>query len=151
MDRKKQIEGIVESIYAVSQAMVKIAPAIFRELNITHTQMFILNYIKGNEDINIKKLASTMGITSSAATQQVNNLVRKGYLFREEDNSDRRLVKIRLSEKMERKIEKVQSMFLEQIYTFFDKITDDELEFYYRLQSKIAEQALQKQCCWQTY
>ncbi len=144
-DRKQQISGILENIYAVYQAMVKIAPAILNELGITHTQMFILRFIKENEDVSLKKLAGTMGITSSAATQQVNNLVKRGYVVREESNIDRRLVKISLSEKMDKRIEKIEAMFLDQLYVFFNVLNDEELALYYRLQSRIAGQIIQKQ------
>ena len=97
LDRKEQIAGFIENFHAVYQAMFKVVPFFLNELNITYTQMIILDFVRENEGISLKKLADTMGITSSAATQQVNNLVKKGYLVREENSVDRRLLKIRLS------------------------------------------------------
>jgi DNA-binding MarR family transcriptional regulator len=143
-DRKQKIAGILENITAVYQAMIKIAPTILNELGITHTQMFILSFIKQNKDVSLKKLAGTMGITSSAATQQVNNLVKKGYLVREESNVDRRMIKIHLSPKMDKQIEKIEAMFLDQLCDFFNVINDEELEIYYKLHSRIANQIMQK-------
>jgi DNA-binding MarR family transcriptional regulator len=144
LDRKKQIAGIIENFHTIFQALFKVAPSLITELKITHTQMIILSFVKENEGISLKELAGTMGITSSAATQQVNNLVKKGYLVREESNVDRRLVKIRLSGEMDKQIEIFETMFLEQLFTFFTGITDEELALYCELNSKIAKQILQK-------
>jgi DNA-binding MarR family transcriptional regulator len=144
LDRKKQIAGIIENFNTIFHALFKVAPSLITELKITHTQMIILSFVKENEGISLKKLAGTMGITSSAATQQVNNLVRKGYLVREESNIDRRLVKIRLSGEMDKQIEICEAMFLEQLFTFFSGITDEELALYCELNSKIVKQIQQK-------
>jgi DNA-binding MarR family transcriptional regulator len=144
LDRKKQIAGIIENFNTIFHALFKVAPSLITELKITHTQIIILSFVKENEGISLKKLASAMGITSSAATQQVNSLVKKGYLIREESNVDRRLVKIRLSGEMDKQIEVCEAMFIEQLFTFFTGITDEELAVYGELNGKIAKQILKK-------
>jgi hypothetical protein len=53
-------------------------------------------------------------------------------------------VKIRLSGEVEKQIEVIKARFLEQLFTFFTGITDDELALYCRLHSRIASQILQK-------
>lgn len=140
MDRKKQIAVIIENFNTIFHALFKVAPSLITELKITHTQMIILSLVKENKGISLKKLAGTMGITSSAATQQVNKLVKKGYLVRKESNVDRRLVNIRLSGEMDQQIELCETIYLEQLITFFTVITDEELELYYELNSRIAKQ-----------
>jgi len=144
LDRKDQIAGFIENFHAIYQAMVKGVPSILNELNITYTQMLILSFVKENEGISLKKLAGTMGITSSAATQQVNNLVKRSYLVREECNIDRRLVKIRLSGEMEKQIEVIKARFIEQLFTFFTGITDEELALCCKLHGRIADKILQR-------
>ena len=140
MDRKEQIVGLIDNYHAFFQTMVKLTPHFFNNLKVTYTQMLILSFIKENEDISVKRLAATMGITSSAATQQLNSLVKKGYLVRKESNIDRRTVKIRLSPKMEKQIEVIEAMFLDKLFTLFDGITDEELTLYCNVHSKIAGQ-----------
>lgn len=144
LDRKQKIAGIIKNFHTIFQALFKVAPSFLNELKVTHTQMIILSFVKENEGISLKKLAGTMGITSSAATQQVNNLVKKGYLVREESNIDRRLVKIRLSREMDKQIEIIEAMFLEQLFTVYNGITDEELALYCELNSKIANQIRQR-------
>jgi DNA-binding MarR family transcriptional regulator len=143
LDRKKQIAGIIENFNTIFHALIKVAPSLINELKITHTQMIILSIVKENEGISLKTLAGTLGITSSATTQQVNNMVKKGYLVREESNVDRRLVKIRLSGEMGKQIDICETLFLEQLFTFFTGITDEELASYCELNSKIVKQIQQ--------
>jgi DNA-binding MarR family transcriptional regulator len=144
LNRKQQISSIIKNFHTIFQALFKVAPSFLSELKVTHTQMLILSFVKENEGISVKKLAGTMGISSSAATQQVNTLVKKEYLVREESNVDRRLVKIRLSGKMEKQIEKIEAMFLEQLFTVYSGISDEELALYSELNSKIANQIQQR-------
>ena len=143
-DRKVQIAGLVENFRALSKAMVKFGPSFLNELNITYTQMLILGLVKENEGISLKRLAGMMGTTSSAATQQVDNLVRRGYLLRQESDTDRRLVRVRLTGAMDRQVETMKTKFLEQLSPLFDRLTDRELAQYSALTSKIARQVLQE-------
>jgi len=145
LDRKQYIADMIEGLSTVHQAIIKMASTILDELGISYTQMFILSYIKRNEGVSLKKLAATIGITSSAATQQVDNLVKKGFLVREQSNVDRRLLKICLAGKMDKRIEKLQTKYLDHLYAFFDVISDEELVEYYKIHSKIMEHILQKQ------
>lgn len=144
LDRKDQIAGILTNFRAVYKVMVKVAPTLLSELNITYTQMIILGFVKESGEVSLKELASTMGITSSAATQQVNNLVKGGYLVRQEGDVDRRLVKIRLSGEMNKQTEAIEAKFLEQLSAFFVGMTDEELALYCELNSRIANQILQR-------
>lgn len=143
-DRKEQIAGLIGNFRALYKAIVNVAPSFLNELNISYPQMIILSFVKENDGISLKELAGTIGITSSAATQQVNKLVNKGYLVREESNTDRRFIKIRLSGEMNKQVDVFEARFLEQIFTFFNEITDEELALYCKLNSKIANQIMQR-------
>jgi DNA-binding MarR family transcriptional regulator len=118
---------------------MKLAPTYLNKLGITMTQMIILNLVENYKDISIKKLAERMDITSSAATQQVNILVKKGFLVREESSVDRRLVNIRISEELDKKMEDIKATLLEQLYPLFSEITDEELEIVHRFTDKIVD------------
>jgi DNA-binding MarR family transcriptional regulator len=144
LNRKEQIAGFIENFHAVYQAMFKVVPFFFNELKITYTQVIILDFVRENEGISLKKLAGTMGISNSAATQQVNNLVKRGYLTREESKVDRRAVKIRLSGDMDKQLKKIKNRFLEQVLPFFTGITDEELALFCELSSRIANRIQQR-------
>jgi DNA-binding MarR family transcriptional regulator len=137
LNRNKQIEDILLSFRTINQAIMKMSPTFLNKLGITITQMIILNLVENNKDISIKKLAERMDITSSAATQQVNILVKKGFLVREESNIDRRLVNIHTSEELDKKMETIKVTLLEQLYPIFSEITDEELEIVHKFTDKI--------------
>jgi DNA-binding MarR family transcriptional regulator len=143
-ERKEQIAGLVENFRALSKAMGKFGPSFLNELNITYTQMLILGLVKENEGISLKNLAGMMGTTSSAATQQVDSLVRRGYLLRHESDTDRRLVMVRLTGEMDKQVEAMKTKFLEQLSPLFDRLTNEELAQYSALTAKIAGKVLQQ-------
>jgi DNA-binding MarR family transcriptional regulator len=143
-DRKEQIANLVDNFRTINKGMVKFGPSFLNELDVTYSQMIILGLVKENEGISLKGLAATLGISSSAATQQVNTLVKRGYLVRQESDADRRLVKIRLSGEMDKRVENIKARFLEQISAFFDRMSDEELAQYSALTAKIASQVLQE-------
>jgi DNA-binding MarR family transcriptional regulator len=143
IDRKEQIAGLIDNLRAVYKGMVKFGPSFLNELNITYAQMIILGLVRENEGISVKNLAATLGITSSAATQQVNNLVKRGYLVREESDIDRRLVRIRLTGAMDKQVEILEARLVEQFAPLLDTMTGEELSQYCLLTGKIASHILQ--------
>ncbi len=125
--------------------MARIAPSFFRNLDITPTQMFILSLVKENRGINLKELAAMLCISSSAATQQVNDLVKRGYLNREVNDADRRYIKIKLCEEKSDQIRMFEDRMIEEFTVFFDDLTDEELALYRKLNNKITNYILQRQ------
>ncbi len=144
LDRKEQITGLIDNFRAVYKAMAKVAPSFLNELNITYAQMIILSLVKEHEGLSLKELAGILGITSSAATQQVNNLVKRGALVREESNADRRFIKIRLSGEMDKQVEVFEAKFMDQFPQFFTELNDEELALYCKLNGRIVKQILQR-------
>lgn len=144
LDRRKQIADLIDSFRAVHKALFKIAPSFLSEHSMTYTQMVILSLVKGNEGLSVKELAGTLGITSSAATQQVDTLVKRGYLIREQSDADRRFVKIRLSGEMDKQVDIFQARFVQQFISFFNELSDEELALYCELNGRIANQMLRR-------
>ncbi len=145
INRKKQISDIIENFRTVYKAMARIAPSFFRNLDISPTQMFILSLLKENQGISLKELADMLYISSSAATQQVNDLVKRGYLNRETNDADRRYIKIKLCEERSDQIRLFEDRMIEEFTGLFDELTDDELSLYRKLNNKITHQILQRQ------
>jgi DNA-binding MarR family transcriptional regulator len=145
INRKKQISDIIENFRTVYKAMARIAPSFFRNLDITPTQMFILSLVKENRGINLKELAAMLCISSSAATQQVNDLVKRGYLNREVNDTDRRYIKIKLCEEKCDQIRMFEDRMIEEFTVFFDDLTDEELALYRKLNNKITNYISQRQ------
>ncbi len=136
-ERKKLIEKTIENIYALRQRIMSEMHLLFKEEGITHSQMIVLRIIQNNENTNLKDLAALLGITSSATTQVVNELVKKGYLGRKRNPDDRRVLNLTLTDKTKTQLDSIRNKSFSELYSMFDVLSDDELRDYYRLSNKI--------------
>lgn len=145
-DRKKQIEDIVECIHAIKRKLSSEGGYFTgtQAKRITPSQWFILLMAERNKNIGVKKIAGLTGITSSAATQLINELVKKGYLVRKGKPEDRRALSIMLSDKSKKQIHFMKKQGLKKLIAIFGILSDDELETYCRLNKKIADKILGK-------
>jgi DNA-binding MarR family transcriptional regulator len=92
---------------------------------------------QGNQGV--KQLAQLFSITPSAATQMVDGLVRGGLLKRETDQEDRRKVHLSLTAKGKQVLEKSKQAHLKSFLRILSPLTDQELNQFKTLQSKIIE------------
>src|SRR3989344_1736973 len=97
--RKQLIEEILHSFHAIRNITKAKAASLGHQKHVTHSQWFVLTIIKHVKKTSIKDVAEAMEMSSSAATQLVDGLVKGGYLTRQEDPKDRRLVQLALSPK----------------------------------------------------
>jgi DNA-binding MarR family transcriptional regulator len=139
MDRETQIENLLESFRSVHRKMAKAIQSMTADLNITYTQLIILGMTKDHEGFSIKELSTMMGMSSSAATQQVDSLVKKGYLVREGNLTDRRAIKIRLSNEMLARFGEIKKHQMEKLISLFETLSDQEIQTYCRLSQKIID------------
>ena len=65
--------------------------------NITPRQLEVLGYLAGREHWSVGEVASTLGVSSAAATKAIARLERKGLVTRTVDVMDRRCVNVRLT------------------------------------------------------
>lgn len=80
-------------------------------------QVFVLMNLKkqGPSDgsgLRVTEIANSLGVTPSSVTQIVTDLEAKGLAKRSMDRSDRRAVRVRLTEKGDRFVEEFQSPYL---------------------------------------
>jgi DNA-binding MarR family transcriptional regulator len=145
LQRKTQIESILQSIHAIKHQLLTGNYILSPHNQIPGSQWIVLRIVFQNEGIGIKELSGFLGISSSAATQLVDSLVKKGLLIREQSPDDRRALKIRLTAKTNELIENAQSRVLEKVHSLFDGFSDEELQQYCDLSSKFAARILSKQ------
>jgi len=105
----------------------------------------VLHIIYHNEGIGIKELSHMLGTSSSAATQLVDNMVKKGTLVSEKSLEDRRALKIRLAKNTKELIETTKTQTYQKIYTFFDILTDEELQQLSELSKKVTNNIMEIQ------
>ena len=93
--------------------------------------------ISMHEKLPVKKLASELQITSGAATQHVDALVRAGLVERAEDPNDRRLVHITLSKAGQKRLKSIKKIRLASFETMFTEVPDTDLAEFAHIVQKI--------------
>lgn len=72
---------------------------VWEEMGINFPQLRILFRVRAHPGIDLRTLAEHMGISASAASQQVDKLVDRKLLLRKDDPGDRRRLSLELSER----------------------------------------------------
>jgi len=74
---------------------------------ITLPQLLILGFLYRNGDSKMSTIANYMTVSTAAMTGMVDRLTRYGYVKREHEPGDRRIINTRLTEKGARLVEKI--------------------------------------------
>ncbi len=143
VNRKKVIEGLLQSMHAMRHKLM-VGYAAKKETAITPSQGFVLRFVAEHRSSNVKAIAQTLHITSSAATQLVDGLVEKGYLVRKGDPDDRRVVSLLLSDKAKKLFKEFREHGLKKMTLLFNALSDEELAQYAALNKKIVDSIINK-------
>ena len=80
------------------------------------------------EGISVKELAERSSVTPGAITQFVDGLVERGLVAREGDPTDRRVVRLKLTELAKDQFEKFRKEHLASMFKIFEALNDDEIK-----------------------
>lgn len=136
MDRKQQVMELIESIGAMRRRMAFGASGSNRT-RITPAQWGVLMLVGERGACSVKDIAEALRISSSAATQLVNGLVRGGHLVRKASKEDRRAVELSLSRQTKAKMKGMKEAALNKTLKLFQALNDRELAHYLALNKKI--------------
>lgn len=87
--------------------------------------------------VSVKELAEETGVTPGAVTQFVDPLVAKGLVMREGDPSDRRIVRLKITDLARERFEKFRREHLSSFSKVFDVLTEAEIKSFIALLEKI--------------
>lgn len=142
MQKKDYLEGIVQDIETIKRGLL-LQSSYFKKANlglVTSSEWAVLRIIYGgNTPIPLKDIAKSLSFTSSAATQHINNLVKKGLVVRKEGGTDRRVLALTLSGKGKKQLDVLKAEHAEKVTKLFESLSDAELKAYYHLNQKIAK------------
>lgn len=145
--RKKYIENILESMHTVKHKIFMhgfIKNLKNNKDNITSSQLDVLGVIRKKRNLSVTDVAKAIGISNSAATQLIEELVNKGYVTRESGIADRRTLLLNLSEKSKRQIDLMKEKSIEWLADIFECLSDRELAQYSVINKKISDSILNK-------
>jgi DNA-binding MarR family transcriptional regulator len=101
------------------------------------SQWLVLHLVGRNSGIGVKELAAALGITSSAATQLIDGLVKKGLLLRQPSEEDRRALRLSLPEESRKRIETMMEHRLTRAVDIFGVLDDAEFQTLLDLLNKV--------------
>ncbi len=136
--REKTIQGIMDSFHTVRRSFNTNHLGIRNKGEITPAQWPIVSSLKDRPTIALKELTSMLHISSSAITQLVDALVKKGYIVRKESSVDRRVILIELTKKAKDSLAIMREKAVAHLITAFSNLTDEELVTFQALSEKVA-------------
>jgi DNA-binding MarR family transcriptional regulator len=93
---------------------------------VTGHQLSVLIYLRG-QSVTMRELAKELDVGESAATAVVDRLVRQGLVVRCDDPSDRRVVRLALSETGESLVTKLHASACKKTAGLLMSLSDDQL------------------------
>lgn len=100
---------------------------------ITMPQFIILNSLERQGENRMTDLANFMSVTTAAMTGLIDRLVRDGYVERAEDPDDRRIIKVKATQKGAVLVKKINLQKRQMIIDIFGRLTQQDREEYLRI------------------
>ncbi len=104
---------------------------------ITPSQGMVLRCVSDQGSAQVKEIANSLHVSSSAVSQLVDSLVEKKYLIRTQYKQDRRRANLSLSPKAARMLKKFERQNVDLLTDLFSILSDKELSLYVALNKKI--------------
>ncbi|HVB64832.1 MAG TPA: MarR family winged helix-turn-helix transcriptional regulator [Nitrolancea sp.] len=114
---------------------------VWEEMGINFPQLRILFRVRSRPGIDLRTLAEQMGISASGASQQVDKLVERGFLVREDDPDDRRRLSLELTEHGQQATGEISKATRSYIESALSVLSDEELADFHRLLSRVLASA----------
>jgi DNA-binding MarR family transcriptional regulator len=80
------------------------------EFELSFSQMKALHHLHGHDDLSVKALGETLGLSVAAVSRAADELVQRGLMDRTEDPSDRRIKRLRLTGKGRELVQKMRDL-----------------------------------------
>jgi len=106
---------------------------------ITIPQFLILSFLHTNGNSMMSGIAKFMSVTTAAMTGMVDRLVRYGYVIRESEPHDRRVIKIKLTSKGNELVKKINLQRRQMIIDVFGRVSETDRSDYLRVLMKIKD------------
>lgn len=107
------------------------------DLQLSKSELFTLLQVDRNGEIIMSQIADFINIPMSTATGLIERLVKKGYIERVRNETDRRIVAIRLTDEGKKLADEVKQSISAFIGKIFEALTDEEEKLMMSMFTKI--------------
>lgn len=139
--RTERIEAIFGNFHAIKRAYSDGSRFSNRHFGVTMTQASVLMMLVHQGRQTMGQIATTLGVTKSAASQLLDSLIEQKFVERTIDENDRRIVYIELSKHGSRHLKHMRQKGVQQVMKVFEQLSDEELEQIESITKKLAEGA----------
>jgi DNA-binding MarR family transcriptional regulator len=134
MDREDLIQGIIENLARCQKVPANLSA--WQKIGLSHAQVGMLFMILHHSDANVKQISEYLGITKSAVTQLMEPLVNKGYVSRQNDARDRRIVRLNLTASGKKTLKEIGKAKFAGMRSALANLSDKDLEQLAKLHQK---------------
>ena len=136
----EQEEKLLSAIFNVGRLIREKIQASSSLADFTQAEMEILKFLQGKKDITMREIADYMHIKPSSATPLINNLVKKGNLKRVQKNSDRRVVRIEITKKGLKSLQKKYKNIHKTVKHVFEGLNSKDKKALIKIFNKISNE-----------
>lgn len=136
--KKRQVlmQEMFNTTYEISRIAKKRMSSFLEALHISPAQTHLIFTIMEHQPVTSKQLAKELILTPGAVAQLVDSLARGGYVIRTQDDNDRRIAYLTLSQSGHALAHQFKAYREELLGKFLQSFSDPELEQYTTLQKK---------------
>lgn len=97
------------------------------ELDLSMTQMKTLSMLDDClQEVSVKELSDLLGLSLPATSRTVDGLLRRGFLSRHEDEVDRRIKRVRLTDDGRAVVQRIVTARLQGLEAYASTLSDDQ-------------------------
>jgi DNA-binding MarR family transcriptional regulator len=140
-NRDEYITEILHNFHAIKRAHSSGSRFSNQRFGMTITQASVMMMLLHEGRKTMTEVAQALGVSRGAATQLLESLTEQGLIRRYQDESDRRIVYVELSEKGHVRLRDMRKNGTANISELFKVLSDEELAYVEKLTTKLADQA----------
>lgn len=134
-----ELERVARLYIRAASALDSVRLHAWESMGLTFPQLRILFRVRDEPGVDVRRLAKRMGISPSAVSQQVDRLVGRGLLHRNDNPEDRRRVVLELTEHGVETTAEVSRAQRARIEGLLGRLSEDELGQLERLLEHLSE------------
>lgn len=131
-------KDLICSIFNAGQVLRERAREESNLTDCSFLHMHTLRYVEENGSANMKEIANFLHITPPSATSVIDSLVKRGFIVRVEDESDRRAIRLRITEIGKKLVHDSFKRMTGMIEKHIDRLTESEKESFLSILHKIS-------------
>jgi DNA-binding MarR family transcriptional regulator len=137
-DVKPEVDSILEAIVYLSTESRRLTKELARRADLTGPQLTVLKMLEGLGDLSLSDLSERIRAQNSTVTGIIDRMEREGLVLRSRSTEDRRVVRIKLTDKGARIARDIEIEPMEIFRSALESLTPAEMSDLLRILTKIA-------------